>query len=433
MEAVQAGGGVSVQTVVPGRKWRLRWRNPDRKQDGMTVEGTITEANALIFEIRTALERGEAYRPERSRILPPPAPVAERPAADFLALTLACIERRENAGKYEPKTATTYRGFARGAVATMRDLEGLPVDAAFPVTLLSRDLFERLISREKARGGNVKVSYMRLRFLLDAWRWAWTQCQEDAAAGRPATWHRLPPSPVETTDYLPRVGRYGRTVAPTLAHVDAMIRQLWTMPKVAHGNKIAAMIMRYTGLRAAQVFAIDRGDIDLTQRLLCVRTGKTAQEKADQRTVPLARALCEDPAFREYVESFGTGPIFPKRNHANASSGPRTKHPTETFKAAWQAATDAGECPLHVWAPPNREIARPEHAFRAAFQAHLEYVRVAGNVIDFLVGHESETVQDAHYGRDLLDDARAAVDALPPVDWTGPGEALPANVHRLHG
>lgn len=61
----------------------------------------------------------------------------------------------------------------------------------------------------------------------------------------------------------------------------------------------------------------------------------------------------------------------------------------------------------------------PDHAFRAAFQGHMEGERVPREVIDHLVGHAGD-LRAIHYGRDLLDDARAAVDALKPIDWIGP-------------
>ena len=177
--------------------------------------------------------------------------------------------------------------------------------------------------------------------------------------------------------------------------------------------------MRYTGLRSDQVFSIARADLDLAARTLVVRAGKTKVEKADARTVPLSANLLAEPGVLAWIESFPSGPVFPKRRHAKTKDRDegRTKKPTETFRMTWQEATDAGEVPLHVWAPPNRVISRPEHSFRAAFQAHLEEVRVSGNVIDFLVGHEGDTVREVHYGRELLAAARDAVDGIPPVKW----------------
>jgi len=74
--------------------------------------------------------------------------------------------------------------------------------------------------------------------------------------------------------------------------------------------------------------------------------------------------------------------------------------------------------PQHVWHPPNRKNGRPEHSFRAAFQAFLVERRVAGDVVDFLVGHAGSGVRETHYGRDLMVASRRAVECLPRVDWS---------------
>ena len=54
--------------------------------------------------------------------------------------------------------------------------------------------------------------------------------------------------------------------------------------------------------------------------------------------------------------------------------------------------------------------------------------RVPKDTIDFLVGH-APGLRGRHYGRDLTEPTRAAVDALPPADWTGP--TSPDNVIPL--
>ena len=92
-------------------------------------------------------------------------------------------------------------------------------------------------------------------------------------------------------------------------------------------------------------------------------------------------------------------------------------------KSRLEEAVLAGEARESVWNPPNRKQARPEHAFRAVFPAHPRLARVAEPVIDALVGHDSTTTRARHHaGVDtLVRLMRAAVDALPPVDGSGPG------------
>ncbi|MCA9492390.1 MAG: tyrosine-type recombinase/integrase [Myxococcales bacterium] len=372
------------------------------------MEGSEIERDALVLEIRRALASSGRYVVEASEVLPvEPAGISE--------VMDACIEARKAAGKYTGKTGLTYKAYATRFAERVRTLEKLPRDAKLPVTLLSRGLFERVQALDVARGSSSMMRYAPVRFALDAWRWAADANAEAEAAGRPPRWAHLPPAPRSTKDYLPRTPVYGRTIAPTLAHIDAVIRRLWARPKVDHGTKVAALLMRYTGLRSEQVFSIQRQDIDLGERTLFVRSGKTETERANARTVPLGKELLEEPGFVEWVESFERGTIFPKRSHAKTKGRDegRTKKPSETFRMVWQEATDEREVPQHVWAPANRRISRPEHSFRAAFQAHLEERRVPANVIDFLVGHEDGTVRDLHYGRDLLQAAREAVDAIP--------------------
>ncbi len=64
-------------------------------------------------------------------------------------------------------------------------------------------------------------------------------------------------------------------------------------------------------------------------------------------------------------------------------------------------------------------------ALRAAPQGYMGDERVPKDTIDFPVGHGGG-LRGRHYDRDHSEDARDAVDGLPPVNWTGPVE--PDNV-----
>ncbi len=168
---------------------------------------------------------------------------------------------------------------------------------------------------------------------------------------------------------------------------------------------LAAVILRYTGLRLRQVTGIAREDLDLTAGTLLVRHGKSRAEQAEMRTVPLAAGLRAEPLFRAALSAkAGKGPLL------------RCSNPRATVFSSWEDASELDGVPRNVWAPPNRINARPDHAFRAAFQAHLAAGKVAGDVVDFLVGHQGD-LRGTHYGRDLDADARAAVDGLPPIKW----------------
>jgi len=236
--------------------------------------------------------------------------------------------------------------------------------------------------------------------------------------GDPKSWAQIPDQPKLKSGFVPRGRLYGSTTAPDLAHCDAVLRRLREAPGKADTLGLA-MVMRFTGLRVGQGKAIRRQDIDLTKGTLTVRTGKSRREKADMRIVPLSRHLLVEPLFRALVDG------------AAAAERVLEVTSTKSIRAAWEDAEAAGEVPRHVWAPPNRERARPDHAFRAALLAHMTTDRVAGDVVSYLVGHSpnedaSARLREIHYGRSLMEEAREAVDALPAIDWTGP--QLPAGV-----
>jgi hypothetical protein len=94
--------------------------------------------------------------------------------------------------------------------------------------------------------------------------------------------------------------------------------------------------------------------------------------------------------------------------------------PRNTLANAWEQAVVAKLVRLEVWKPTNRTNGRPDHAFRAAFQAHLVRHGVQDAIIDKLVGH-SEGLRARHYvDADAMWPAMvAAVALLPPIDWSG--------------
>ena len=91
----------------------------------------------------------------------------------------------------------------------------------------------------------------------------------------------------------------------------------------------------------------------------------------------------------------------------------QTRHVTE----AWEAATAAAECRREVWAPPSRKKNRPDHAFRAAFQAALDASGYGESVVDWLVGHAPKSTRGKHYARPAENILRAAAGAIPAIDW----------------
>ena len=391
----------SIDDMGAGR-WRIRWRQrTSRKapwrQKQHTIYGTESDAERYRADVIDDLRRQGFHDPaEHAPKIAPPA--------SLLDGLMAYVDAMAAHGR---KSGTIVRSRLRVGVLAeaMYEVLDLPADEPVPVTVLDRNLFIELVPVLARRGTTVPTHALSL--LWRAWGWL---------MGDPAAWPRVPVRPPLPEGFVPAQAAYGRTVAPTLAHADAALRHLRAR-SVGRGTVVAVVMQRFTGLRVGQVLAIEREDLDLSEGLLTVRVGKSGREQADMRTIPLSRKLLSESLFCELLDAApATGRIF------------RVKRITATVKRAWQAATDAGEAPRHVWAPKNRRNARPDHAFRAALQAWLWKERTPRDVADWLVGH-SGGMQATHYGRDLLDDARKAVDGLPPVDWRG-GE-LPADVTDL--
>lgn len=383
-------------------KWRVRWR--ERRAGGgwtqgeVTVNGSAEDAEEYrLTVIRNVREKGH-HDPaaQRARYAPP---------ANLIDGMLAYIAASEADG-LRTSSAATYRAVVPLVAQAIHEVTAIPTTEPLPVSLLTRRLFDTLKPVLARRGASVPHAYLRVVWTA----WGWLADDLD-------TWPQTPPRPSSLRGYVPQAVIYGRTVAPTPEHTDACLRRL--RARVRRSDSVlCAVLMRYTGLRLRQVTGICREDLDLANGTLLVRHGKSRAEQAEMRVVPLSRHLLAEPLFAEVVRTaLPTGPIL------------RASSPAGVLRASWQDATDHDGVPLYVWAPPNRKNARPDHGFRAALQAHLTAVKVASDVIDFLVGHKGD-LRGVHYGRDLLNDARAAVDDLPAIDW-GDEFAEEGNVVRM--
>lgn len=299
-----------------------------------------------------------------------------------------------------------------------RKVLGLADDAPIPLDLLSRELFESVIldwrpperpDGTRPPGLSESSVYNMARVVFEAWEFC---------ADEPEKHPGCPPPPRVRSKVLPLAPIYNAPPAPTLAECDACIRRIPSFAYVARG---VAILARYTGLRASQCLAIRAEDVDLEALTLVITTGKTRREKAARRTVPIAAAMIEDLRHAGCLDHDGPW-LIRRRRDLRAPPG-RNHHPAATIRKAWEAATEAGEARRDVWDPPTREIARPEHAFRAAVQGHLAARGVEAAAIDALVGHVGTSTRAKHYSgaAELWPTLRAAVDEhLPAIDWVGP-------------
>lgn len=239
--------------------------------------------------------------------------------------------------------------------------------------------------------------------MLEAWTWA---------ADDPATYPGIAPAPRDRRSLMPQRPVYAAAPAPTMAEADAVLVRLAAL---AH-QRVAlplAVIQRCTGLRASQALALRWSDLVLDARVpsLTVRVGKSRRERVEQRTVPLAPVLAEWLLAREPGE--GSDPVIRRRSD---NAGVHRGGAHDSLAAAWKAAVAKGEVRAEVVAPEGRAIARPGHAFRAAFQAHLVAAGVRDEVIDVLVGHTGGLRERHYVGADSRWSAMvAAVATIPPL------------------
>lgn len=394
-----------------GGRFKLRWRElipgpdgqPTKGEDGrllrrsrsLTVEGKHARAEAEARIRRALVEEGEYQLPT--------ATVEKDTNLEKAAVAWTTYK----ATRCTPSSVARYKQDMKGFFLALRKVTGIAPDKVVPASALSRDVLLQVVRSWQEERKSEAWVYGSARSVLEMWRWI---------ADDPENYPGVPTPPREGKAVLPQPPIYVAPPAPTLSECDAALRHL---PLDAVQSRRIGAFLRYTGLRIFQVVALRRRDLDLASCTLTVTTGKSRAEKAEMRTVPVSRSLVAE--VRPWVESLKPGDLlFPAWGVVGSerSAGIRP----ETFGRAWEEAVRWGQAREVAWKPANRKTGRPEHAFRAAFQAALRVAGVAEPVIDALVGHHGKTVRSRHYaGADtLLPQMAAAVGTLPPIDWVGP-------------
>ncbi|TNE92257.1 MAG: hypothetical protein EP330_02705 [Deltaproteobacteria bacterium] len=404
-----------------GARWRVRWREwvelDDGKRKRRQRERWVSTEEAAI-ELRASvlreLEAGRVWEPDATR--------EER----AVTLDEMGVEYLRWQATMRQAAASSIRNYARSwgsFVEVAAFLRRVPTGAPVPADLLSRRLFAQVAEelrapsegrtvafKQKRRNGRVdevrrpakplaeSTIYACLRTARDVWTWA---------SGAP---EEFPGLPAPASGLLPPAPTYAAPPAPTMAEIDACIRLI--TPKATRA-RAAAVWMRYTGLRIAQVLRLRDEDLDEASRTLTLRgeLGKSKREASAARVLPVSDAMLRD---LRGLRGEG-GYLVPGGGELNARG--RISTPAGTLRRAWERATQAGLARREVWDPPSRKIARPDHAFRAALQAHLDGARVRETTIDALVGHAPSSTRRKHYAPVGLDEMRDAVDLIPPIDW----------------
>lgn len=413
------GPGVSIAELPDGR-WRVRWRETV-VEDGTTRrpqrERVVRdEATAIQLRARVLrdLEEGRIFE-EEVEVVGPVATVDE--------IVVGWVRARGARGM---RRGTLRRNVSETAMllSILRDLRQIPADRPVSAVHLTRaaviEVTAALRKRKKQRGGGTFADgtiYSLVSTLLAMWVWA---------ADDPVTYPGLHPPPRDLQAVKPRPPEYEAPEAPTLAEADAVIRQVKKMARTGNVAVPVAVIARWTGLRASSIMHLQPDDVNLRAATLRIRSGKT---KAARKTLPIALGLRDYlvPLVARALEE--ERPWLLRRNRG-VGDPPTGGGPDATLARAWAAAVAAGEARQEVWSPESRKNARPEHAFRAAFQDHLVRAGVRDEVIDLLVGHAPRTTRAKHYVTESarMDAMRAALALLPPIDWQTPKRGT---VHHL--
>jgi len=396
-----------------GGKFMLRWRQDEVQPDGTTkrVQRTKTvysvdERRRLVQEIEAALnERGWWDDTSASRA---------RPLEENLELiALEWVKWKVARGVSVNTKKNAAQNMRRWFRALRRHL-GIPENEPVGASAMTQSNFIAVLAGwrtlDKYADGTI---HRTSHAVLDMWSWAHSQ----------AGYQTLPRPPYRLDDLMPMAPIYIASAAvPTLAECDAVIRRIrQPVPRTL------GIIMRYTGIRLEQAVFIHREDLDFDAMALQIRKGKSRREKAELRTVQAHPGLFRD--LGERIRALKAGPLFPDARQRGEKGEliPLVNYRNQTryVTAAWVAATAAGEAREAVWRPRNREINRPNMAFRAAFQGHLHGNGVDREIVRFLVGHRPGDTGGQHYASPQPKQQRAAVELLDPIDWGPDG---PSNV-----
>lgn len=150
-----------------------------------------------------------------------------------------------------------------------------------------------------------------------------------------------------------------------------------------------------TGMRRAEVAALDARDVDLEARRVTIRSGKGGK----QRTVPITEELASD--LRLLIGKRTTGPVFLSNRH-----GALTTRQVNYIVA--DAGTRAG-----VKNPNPSSCGRLTcHLFRHTFARHWKQRGGDIESLAQILGHASSSTTVDLYGTLSIDDVQANYDRL---------------------
>jgi integrase len=282
------------------------------------------------------------------------------------------LRRLADGGKRSHETVDAYEI----ALAQLLDCfrRTYPRQRRFTVGDLTQDnllVFDEYLVRVRKLG--VSARKFRMSAAVMMWRWAFDSDAYGQQTPRPRT-IEMPETPVPPVR------------APRWAQMDLVV-SLLRLP----WHRQLSTLVRFTGLRIDQAFALEWEDFDLEACEVTIRPelGKSKAERRGRR-MPISGHLAREMA------GWGprTGRLF---CHA--------KPPYYSINRAWR---ESGVPPV-VW---RRHV---NHAFRKGFESELLAAGVRQQEIDFLVGHAAGLNADHYIDPTWALRLRDAVDQIPPM------------------
>jgi integrase len=153
--------------------------------------------------------------------------------------------------------------------------------------------------------------------------------------------------------------------------------------------------LAFTGIRRAEVAALDIRDLDLEARRITIRAGKGGKE----RTVPITEELASD--LRLLVGRRATGPVF----LSNRGDSLTPRHVNRLVAAAGLLAG--------VKSPNPATAGRLTcHLFRHTFARHWKQKGGDIESLSHILGHASSATTVDLYGTQSIDDVQANYERL---------------------
>lgn len=355
-----------------GRKYIVRWRDPDGQQRTRTAP-SLRAAKALQIEVEEACTAGKRWEP------PKPGELPDLPAIHRAFLV-------EASRLYAESTVYRYGVILDVWEAWLR--ERISKRKRMTPDLLSRRLlgehYDWLLSTGlHGRPRSPSTAAKHISYISVVWRWAADDDDFGDHVPRPRSL-RLPAP----------AGRPTR--APTWAEMDAVIRAS------SGPQQKLAIVLRCTGLRVQQAMGLRWSDVDLDRQELSIRgvLGKSRQERQG-RIIPLSPHLVAE--LRSWERE---GPeLLP----SNRQEGPRErKARARDMGAAWErAGVREG-----IWRN------KPHHAFRKGLMTELKVAGADDEAVKYLVGH-SLGVRGHYLEAHRLPQVIGAVRMIPPLDLQG--------------